>query len=336
MGTAHISAMRCLALLLLALASASASTVLTPFGRRPEECVREVPHGSVVSEENGQLKVAHPSFGEVLHDVPSHCREMQPEQRVPRTTDAGWGHQCDSNSSLPECACNNPPCTCNSLPCNSWMDNAGLWTHPQSIGGFSSVYTVPQTPLAGDTGQTLFWFIGAENTDGLPRHGNFSGPNGRTILQPVLTYAPSTNCGGKSKNGWCFSNWNCCPAGMTTHSPYDYDYKPGDEIFAYFNLTKPGVFEIGSRNLRTGVQNGPLEAVSPGAWRFNWADATLEVYNVKRCDEFAGGTMKFGELKLWDTDMIRILKNDWLLTSERPCGGLTKQQDSQTITVQHN
>merc|ERR1712216_283710 len=115
----------------------------------------------------------------------------------------------------------------------------------------------------------------------------------------------------------------------------DYDYKPGDQIYAYFNLTRPGVYEIGSRKTRTGVVNGPLEADSPGAWLFNWADATLEVYAAKHCDEFATGKMTFGELKLWDTEMKPILKDNWLLTSERPCGGTVRQVDKQTITVEH-
>ena len=149
---------------------------------RPAECVREVPHGSVVSEmPNGLLKVAHETLGDALYDVPSHCREMKEPAR--RMTSSSWGKHCDLDPTHPDCACDDPPCTCDTLPCNSWIDNAGLWTHPQSIGGFSSEYTVPQTPLVS-AGQTLFWFIGAENTDGLPRHGNYSGPNGRTILQP--------------------------------------------------------------------------------------------------------------------------------------------------------
>ena len=101
-------------------------------------------------------------------------------------------------------------------------------------------------------------------------------------------------------------------------------------------MTRPGVFEIRSRNLRTGVTNGPLDAVSPGAWRFNWADATLEVYNANTCDEFATGAMTFGNLSLWDVDMNPILKKKWLLTSKRPCGGVTKQLDDETITVEHN
>lgn len=322
----------------LTLGLARGVLVPTPFGLRPEECVREVPHGSVVTEENGKLKVKHPVLGETLHDVPAVCHEeqYQPPKRAAARSELKWGEKCDLNPSMAECACNSAPCTCQSLPCNSWIDNAGLWTHPQQLAGFSSEYIVPDTPPAGDQGQTLFWFIGSENVDGLPRHGGFTGPNGRTILQPVLTYAPSTNCGGKSKTGWCFSNWNCCPANVTTHSPYGYDYKPGDHIYAYFNQTSPGVYMIGSKNLRTGDVNGPLEADSPGAWLFNWADATLEVYAVNNCNQFAKGPMTFGDLKLWDVNNNPIALDNWLLTSPRPCGGTIKQVNSNTITVEHN
>ena len=119
-------------MLLLVVHSTSASTVLTPFGERPAECVREVPHGSVVSETiTGKLRVAHAELGEMLYDVPRHCRDVPPQRVVP-TTNAGWGKQCDLDPTNPECACNEPPCTCNTLPCNSWIDNAGLWTHPQA------------------------------------------------------------------------------------------------------------------------------------------------------------------------------------------------------------
>jgi hypothetical protein len=45
----------------------------------------------------------------------------------------------------------------------------------------------------------------------MARHGA-PPPSGRAILQPVLTYAPETNCKGStpaSKTGWCISSW-CC------------------------------------------------------------------------------------------------------------------------------
>jgi hypothetical protein len=72
--------------------------------------------------------------------------------------------------------------TCNALPCNDWMDNAGWQDTTATLRAFSGVYQAPQLP-ASSAGQTLFYFLGLENTDGLARHG----PN-RVILQPVLTY----------------------------------------------------------------------------------------------------------------------------------------------------
>ena len=80
------------------------------------------------------------------------------------------------------------------------------------IGGFSTVMSVPKTPTSLDKSQVLFYFPGAENTDGTPRHGA-PPPSGRAILQPVLTYAPEENCVGstpKSKTGWCISSWCVC------------------------------------------------------------------------------------------------------------------------------
>ena len=83
-------------------------------------------------------------------------------------------------------SCDNMPCTCDSLPCNNWIDTAGWMLDPFDqgpyIGGFSTVMSVPKTPANADKGQTLFYFNGAENTDGTPRHGS-PPPSGRAILQ---------------------------------------------------------------------------------------------------------------------------------------------------------
>ena len=83
-------------------------------------------------------------------------------------------------------------------------------TGEKTIGGMSSIMTVPNSPPKGfQPAQTLFYFIGSENTDGMPRHGA-PPPSGRAILQPVLTYAPKTNCNGKTKTGWCIASWCKC------------------------------------------------------------------------------------------------------------------------------
>jgi hypothetical protein len=152
-----------------------------------------------------------------------------------------------------------------------------------AIGGFSATYTVPGTPPGdADNGQTLFYFIGAENTDGTPRHG--ANGDGRTILQPVLTYDPSAWCKG-SKTGWCMSSWNCCPANVTTHSTYINDIKPGEKWVGFFNLTSETTYEVVSKSAVTGQET--KLAMARGGRDFNWADVTLEVYGINKCDEFA-------------------------------------------------
>ena len=50
------------------------------------------------------------------------------------------------------------------------IDNAGYMTGETMIGGMSTIMAVPGTPKNASE-QTLFYFPGAENTDGVPRHG---------------------------------------------------------------------------------------------------------------------------------------------------------------------
>lgn len=318
-------------LLLLLAGGAAGGLVPTPFGHRPAECVVEVPDGSHVEEHEGRLRVSHPVLGERLYEVPASCHEErhQPRRRVRAPA---WGQRCDLNPAGKNCSCDAPPCTCAALPCNSWIDNAGLWTHPQALGGFSAVYSVPATPPASGPGQCLFWFIGTENTDGLPRHGVMPAP-GRTILQPVLTYNPSGWC-QNSSTGWCMSSWNCCPANVTTHSPYLLDVKPGETYFGMFNQTSPGVFEVVSRNTKTGKQTA-LKASGVGRL-FNWADVTLEVYDITSCALFASGPVTFSQMELWDTEAKPIASSDWLLTSPKPCGGSVTRVGVRTIAIQHS
>eukprot|EP01052_Picozoa_sp_SAG31_P033584 SAG31_NODE_3816_length_3856_cov_2.615917_3_plen_81_part_00 len=67
----------------------------------------------------------------------------------------------------------------------------------------------------------------------------------------------------------------------------------------------------------------------------SWADATLEVYNVKSCDEFAIGPMHFTDIKLWDENMSPMTPS-WLLTGPKVCGGTTVlDKKSGDITIEH-
>ena len=324
----------------LATASLSAASVVqtmpTPFGHRPSECIVEVPNGAHVEEDpySSDLIITHPELGMYRHTADPICSDplYAPAPRVASKVPAA------SNVSGNNSDCNAMPCTCDSLPCNNWIDTAGWMLSPYDqgpyIGGFSTVMSVPKTPSSPDKGQTLFYFNGAENTDGTPRHGA-PPPSGRAILQPVLTYAPETNCKGStppSKTGWCISSWYCCPKNLTVHSTYLGDVNPGEKWLGIFNLTGPDMFETDSKNVATG-QETKLSCPRQGR-NFNWADATLEVYAVNKCDEMAVGPMTFTENKLWDTDGKPMVP-EWKLTKEKVCGGTTKLGEDGTITIEH-
>jgi len=46
---------------------------------------------------------------------------------------------------------------------------------------------------------------------------------------------------------------------------------------------------------------------------FNWADATLEVYNIEDCGSYASGTMTFKDMKMVGVSGA-VLTPDWAVT----------------------
>ena len=265
-----------------------------------------MPNGAHVEEDpdphSADLIISHAQLGTWRHTAHPICSDPMhapaPQQHQPPPRRPRQQPRQPRQSSLPlqpngSNDCNDMPCTCDSLPCNNWIDTAGWMLDPFDkgpyIGGFSTVMSVPTTPAKPDQGQTLFYFPGAENTDGTPRHGA-PPPSGRAILQPVLTYGPESNCVGSSpasKSGWCIASWYCCPKNLTVHSTYLGDVSPGDSWLGLFNLTDDTTFETVSRNVATGMET---KLTCPRQGRnFNWADATLEVYNVKVVRRVCGG-----------------------------------------------
>ena len=275
---------------MLPLVVAALTVVRTPFGDAADGCTVKVPHGTHVEEGTDGLLLSHPTLGKWEHVSPAHCRLQS-----------------------------SAPVTCSSLPCNNWIDNAG-WMQPNGttpLGGFSATYTVPLTPPGRGTGQTLFYFIGAENTDGQPRHGQ-PPPSGRAILQPVLTYDPDGWC-KTSSTGWCFASWYCCPKNLRVHSDYIQDVKPGDSFYSFFNITTDGgTFVVSGTSAATGKSTA-LTCPRQGR-NFNWADATLEVYQITSCDMFSPAEMEFQHVSLWDTSYKPLLP-EWALSPPSPCGG---------------
>jgi hypothetical protein len=285
----------------------------TPFGTVPEGCTVEVPHGTHVEEDAQGLRLSHPTLGTWHHAAPSHCSEPLRRRR--------------HASSI----------TCDSLPCNNWIDNAG-WQQPTgatAIGGFSSNYVVPATPKKPwGTGQTLFYFIGAENTDGQPRHGQ-PPPSGRAILQPVLTFDPDGWCKA-SKTGWCFSSWYCCPKNLTVHSTYLQDVAEYDTYASSFNLSAAGdAFTVIGTSAKTGKSTS-LSCPRQGR-SFNWADVTLEVYAIDTCDMFSPSEMSFSQNRLWDVNQ-RALTPTWTLSPASPCGGsiIVDPEEHGAVHITHN
>jgi hypothetical protein len=196
------------------------------------------------------------------------------------------------------------------------------------IGAMSATYVTPDTPKQPHDSQTLFFFIGAENTNGTARAGT-----NVAILQPVLTFDPSGWCSG-SAFGWCFASWYCCPANLTVHSKYLLDVQPGDRFYGAFNYSVSNdTIAVYSFSERTGEQSN-LQGPRQGR-NFNWADITQEVYGMKSCANFAVGKMWFENVSLVDTDGLEMTP-DWLLTGPKPCGGVITRVGVNNFFVEHN
>lgn len=283
--------------------------ILTPYGWRHRDCVLQGLR-NVVFNGGDELTVDGRLF-----KVPAFCH----------TKESWWGPD---------------DYTCTALPCNDWMDNAGYMIPEPLKGpffrGFSADYVAPVLPIANSQ-QTLFYFIGLENTNGTAR----SGPN-RVILQPVLTYGNN-----RPTDSWYIQSWACCPADMTVASPPILGIAAGDTLSTFMNQTSATEAVVFASFSPKGYPNSSLatslniflgQPDFPNPVLFNWADATLEVYNAYSCGAMARGKMVMQNMKLWD-DQYRSVPfpgaSSWSVTGSRPCGGTTVVQGN-SVTIVHN
>ncbi len=291
--------------------AAASEFVATPFGLRLRQCVTTA---SVVHEqaEPGVLLLDR----RVRTVVPAVCRTEASWQRAPKTRTAPWGPD---------------NYTCASLPCNDWLDNAGWMDEKATLRGFAGIYMPPQLP-AVSAGQTIFYFLGLENTDDVARHGH-----NRVILQPVLTYG-----NGQPTDSWYMQSWACCPQGMTVSSPPLMGILPMQVITTFANKTSETEAVVSSAitavnaSIATTLNiylNGPPHFEDR---HFNWADLTLEVYTVQNCSCLPKGPMFFKQLSLWDASYKPIaFPSQWSITSNKPCGGVTTVSGN-SATISHN
>ena len=135
----------------------------------------------------------------------------------------------------------------------------------------------------------------------------------------MLTFDPAGWC-KNSTTGRCFASWYCCPKSLTVHSAYIQDVTPFDEFPSSFNLSADArTFTVTGASKATGKA---ATLLCPRQGRdFNWADVTLEVYGLHRCDLFSPSRMQFTDVRLWDSRFEEIARPTWRLSTGRRSRG---------------
>jgi hypothetical protein len=274
--------------------------VITPFGIRPEQCVLEVPHDSLVTEGDGVVYVKKPDVDEVeTVVVPSECHLDIPDIH------AKLIQRKKVSSNLPE----------PNLDINGWLDYGGWYppTGENNLYEFTVTQTVPGNPTITNSNQVLFYFIGMQDNDSPAVN----------IIQPVLTW-------GNGNNAWYLESWACCPSNITVNSPALTGLKAGSQFQGVIQRTSPSTWKIDS------IFNGQHTTLNAqvGDYNYNWADVTLEVYNVVSCSDFATGQAVFSQLVLTDSQKQTITPS-WTFTGATSCTGKIVQTSPSSIYIQH-
>ena len=164
---------------------------------------------------------------------------------------------------------------------NGWLENYST-TSTGALSYLAATWVVPETPAAGNDGQTLFFFNGLEGL-----------PTVESILQPVLAY----------ENGqWFAQSWNCCASG-TTYNANTIPVSPGDVIVGTISGTNCNTSSGLCNNwtIETLDQNtGQSSVLQTSAWGVaeNWVFAgVLEVYGVGSCADLSpSGSLAFNNI----------------------------------------
>jgi len=277
----------------------STEKVLTPFGFRDSECVLEVPHGSTVSNgEGNELIISTPTSAD------------SPPQIQYYKAPAHFGNDIEDirqKRSFPD----NPKQT------NGWLDYVG-WYPPNgqnNIRSFTSTYVVPENPQTEKAGQVLFYFIGIQDNDS---------PSALNILQPVLTW-------GNGYYRWYITSWACCPKNITVSSPPLFGLESGNSFQGEITRVSESTWRIDS------IFNGQHTTLNAqvGDYIYNWADITLEVYFIDNCPQFARGKAYFNNLKLTDAQGETLNPSWQRYSGETLCGGTISSAGSASYVIEH-
>ena len=107
--------------------------------------------------------------------------------------------------------------------------------------------------------------------------------------------------------------------------------QPGDEITT--SMTKSG-----NTWTVTGSWNGQETtlSVNTGTEFFNWPNATLEVYNIDNCNQFAAGPMTISAMEMLDTNGGPIDMTWQVSGNGVACNTTLNVENPQTITIQED
>jgi len=276
---------------------------LTPFGLRPASCVLELPTGGSVVEVPEGLKIVTEHDGmrtEKLFTPPAECHQDNIIERYNKMRTEKKIEHSDA------------------FPINGWLDNAG-WYPPASesnLDSFVSTYTIPGNPSQSTT-NVLFYFIGMQDNNN---------PAALNIIQPVLTW-------GNGIPGWNVASWCCCPKNVTVQSKSISGLQAGWQLVGTIQRMSDSTWMIDSKVVNTGANTTLYAQV--GDYDYNWADVTLEVYNINNCQQFANGAMTFSGLTLKDAAQT-VLTPSWSITGTTDCQGVEKQTAATTMTITHS
>eukprot|EP01089_Gocevia_fonbrunei_P003283 TRINITY_DN1320_c0_g1_i3.p1 TRINITY_DN1320_c0_g1~~TRINITY_DN1320_c0_g1_i3.p1 ORF type:complete len:300 (+),score=67.35 TRINITY_DN1320_c0_g1_i3:359-1258(+) len=296
----RVSILLIFACVTLVLATVRDDYVLTPHGYRYPECVLRVPSGSSVVEDGEHLRITLP-----LEE--GQTTAMEKLYEVPAS--------CHTDIVEIKRALQAKKQNLNTT--NGWLDNAG-WYPPSGqndLHTFTSTYTIPFDPTDKNGGQTLFYFIGLVDYDA---------PSNYNIIQPVLTW-------GNGRNQWYVESWACCPKNISVSSAPLLGLKAGQQ------LTGVVVRDSASTWLINSIWDGKSTELRAqvGDMNYNWADVTLEVYNINACNQLANGRALFTNLNVKDAQGS-TLSPRWSFTGATLCQGHTTQPESTTVEISHN
>jgi len=279
---------------LLACAShASASLISTPCGMRPSECVREAPH------------LSHITFAPSTspHDfIVQHSNNTLEYVTVPQTC-----HEFFAAAAAAAATTTTAAQHLGNIP-NGWIESAGVYQMDpdNQIHSFDAKWTVPPKPTKPQKPETLYYFIGLEDRT----QGKLT-----TIHQPVLTWGDQTE-GGLYDDEWHLWSWTCCPKNLTWHSPDIAGFQPGDEIYGDITKISSATWKInGGFKSANGTWHNTTLTSEVGSYNYNYADVTLEVYNLTSCDQMVHGNVEFSDLHLTTED-----GKDWVPSMWYPTG----------------